>query len=694
MSEAQASTKNSKQGVDAPCTPKMSHYPPCRDACPVKTDVQSYLWLIGQGKYAEALDVIRSVNPIASVCSLICHHPCEQACRRCEVDQPVSIRHLKRFALEQGTEHRRSLRKAIPKTQGKSIGIIGSGPAGLTTADDLALLGYDVTIYEKNPDLGGMLSSAIPTYRLSRDALKEDIDDVLAKGVEAHTGFQVGRDATLGELKEKHDAVLIAVGLSLSRSIPIPGVDAPGVMLAIPFLFNANYGKPMELGRKVLVIGGGNVAIDVARTALRLGVKQVEMVCLENEEEMPAWEWEVEEGVDEGIKIHHRWGPKSVRLEGQKVKGLDVVKVVSVFDESGRFSPSFDENEKTFMEADSIIITIGQMSDNDFLKDGPVEQDERGLIKWDRATQMSTAPGIFVSGEVVTGPGSAIQAAATGHRAAEAIHLYLQGKDIAKGLLLKEAEFEKIAALPSDVAEKVKRVSRNETELLDPATRCREFVQIEIGYDELTALKEARRCRSCGGGAVVDPDKCMACLTCLRICPYDAPVVTSTSVISPDRCQACGLCAPECPARAIKMFGYDIDGIRNDMESIVGEANASSGPVIVAFICSKHALASTDGLPGNIVTVHVHCASRVDILDILKAFQCGAEGVSLVMCDNETCRHQGVPTRVSQRAVHASEVMSSLGFGKECISVIKAGDDSDWRSALIEATGKVTAQGK
>ncbi|MCK4910321.1 MAG: FAD-dependent oxidoreductase, partial [Thermodesulfovibrionales bacterium] len=650
MSEAQAATKNSKQGGYASGTPGKMHYPPCRAACPVNTDVQNYIWLIGEGRYNEAMDVIRSVNPIASVCSLICHHPCEQECRRCEVDEPVSIRQLKRFALEQGTEHRRGMRKAIPKTQGKSIGIIGSGPSGLTTADDLALLGYDVTIYEKNPDLGGMLSSAIPTYRLSREALKEDIDDVLAKGVEARTGFQVGRDATLTELKEKHDAVLIAVGLSLSRSIPIPGVDAPGVMLAIPFLFNANYDKPMELGEKVLVIGGGNVAVDVARTALRLGAQKVEMVCLENEEEIPAWPWEVEEGVDEGIKIHYRWGPKAVSLDGDKVKGLDVVKVTSVFDENGRFSPSFDESEKTFIEADSIIITIGQMSDNDFLKDGPVETDERGLIKWDRATQMSTAPGIFVSGEVVTGPGSAIQAAATGHRTAEAIHLYLQGKDIAKGLLLKEAEFEKIAALPSDVAEKVKRVSRNETELLDPATRCREFVQIEIGWDELTSLKEARRCRSCGGGAVVDQNKCMACLTCLRICPYDAPVVTSTSDISPDRCQACGLCAPECPGRAIKMFGYDVDELKRRMPEFVGLVDKGrKEPVVAAFMCSKYALDHTVDLPSNIRPIQVHCASRIGTTDMVRALEAGADGVAVVVCAEGVCRHPGVTGRVIMR---------------------------------------------
>jgi len=673
--------------------PQKTHLPPCREACPVKTDVQNYVWLIGQGKYNEALDVIRSVNPIASVCSLICHHPCEQACRRCEVDQPVSIRHLKRFALEQGTEHRRSLRKAIAKTQGKSIGIIGSGPAGLTTADDLALLGYDVTIYEKNPDLGGMLSSAIPTYRLSREALKEDIDDVLAKGVEAVTNCNIGTEISMDDLNKKHDAVLIAVGLSLSRSIPIPGVDGPGVMLAIPFLFNANYQKPMELGENVLVIGGGNVAIDVARTALRLGVQKVEMVCLENEEEMPAWQWEVEEASDEGIQVHHRWGPKEVRRDGQKTLGLDVVKVTSVFDESGRFNPSFDENAKKFIEADTIIITIGQMSDYDFLKGSSVERDERGLIKWDSATQMSTVPGIFVSGEVVTGPGSAIQAAASGHRSAEAIHLYLQGKDVARGL--EVAELQKIAALPSDVAEKVKLVSRNETELLDPATRCREFVQIEVGYDEMTALKEARRCRSCGGGAVVDQDKCMACLTCLRICPYDAPVVTSTSHISPDRCQACGLCAPECPGRAIRMFGYDIDDITNNMKETVGAIDANrKEPVIVALMCAKYAMDHTAKLPLNVRPVSVHCASRIDTLDMLKAIECGADGVAVIMCSEDGCRHLGTAKRVMKRINHAREILNALGLDESVIGSIITDEGSDWPAELLNLASSVKIREK
>jgi len=688
MSEAKVKEKKEVAG-----TPEKTHFPPCRDACPVKTDIQNYVWLIGEGRNEDAFDIIRSVNPIASVCSLICHHPCEQQCRRCDVDKPVSIRHLKRFAIEQATEYRRSKRKAVPKTRGKSIGIIGSGPSGLTAANDLADLGYDVTIYEKGPDLGGMLSSAIPTYRLSREALREDIDDVLSKGVESVTNCNIGEDITMKELREKHDAVLVAVGLAESRSLPIPGVDGPGVLLAIPFLFNAAYGKPTGIGKRVLVIGGGNVAVDVARTALRLGAENVEMVCLESEEEMPAWDWEVEEADEEGIKVHHRWGPKGVSRDGDTVKGLDVVKVTSVFDESGRFNPKFDENQKQLIEADTIIITIGQMSNYDFLKGSSVERDERGLLKWDRATQMSSESGVFVSGEVVTGPGSAIAAAASGHRSARAIHLFLEGKDVAAGL--QDEEIARIEKLPPDVACKVKSVPRNETELLDPKTRCREFIQIEIGYDEMTALKEARRCRSCGGGALVDQDKCMACLTCLRICPYDAPVVTNASYISPDRCQACGLCAPECPARAIRMFGYDVDSIRNEMSAYIGKVDPSrKEPVVAAFMCSKYALDKSVSLPSNIRPIQVHCASRIDTLDVLKAFEAGADGVAVVMCDSEGCRHPGVSRIVARRLRHIQGLVQPLGIANEAVGHLKATEGQDWTEGLGGIAAGIPVRGK
>ncbi|MEE9524439.1 MAG: FAD-dependent oxidoreductase, partial [Thermodesulfovibrionales bacterium] len=457
-------------------------YSPCRAACPAHTDVQAYVGLIAQGRYNEAFEVITSVNPIASVCSMICHHPCEQACRRCGVDEPLSVRHLKRFAIEQSAEYRRNKRKLIKKTKGKSIGIIGSGPSGISAANDLAMFGYDVTIYERHPVPGGMLASAIPPYRLPREMLKEDIDDVIAKGIEVKTNYEIGKDGTLEDLMKSHDSVLIAIGLSQSRSLNIPGLEGPGILLAIPFLEDVSFDRKPELGSKVLVIGGGNVAMDVARTALRLGVKDVSMVCLESAEEMPAWKWEVDEALEEGIAIDHRWGPSEVKRDGDNIKGLEVVKVTSVFDENGRFNPSFNNDEIKLIKADTIIITIGQMSNMSFLKDGPVKLDERGLIEWNRDTHMSSAEGVFVSGEVVTGPGSAIAAVASGHRAALAIHMFLQGESIEGNL--PEQEREKIEQLPADVVEKIAQEPRMTIKHIAPEVRCDTFTHFEIGYDE------------------------------------------------------------------------------------------------------------------------------------------------------------------------------------------------------------------
>ncbi|MBI5100495.1 MAG: FAD-dependent oxidoreductase [Nitrospirae bacterium] len=669
-------------------------YSPCRAACPVNTDVQAYVGLIAQGRYNEAFEVIRSVNPVASVCSLICHHPCERACRRCSIDEPLAVRPLKRFALEQASEYRRDRRALVEKTRDRSIGIIGSGPAGLTAANDLADLGYKVTVYDRHPALGGMLVSAIPAYRLPREALKEDIDDVIAKGVEVKTNCEIGRDISMKELSEKHDAILIAVGLSLSRSLNIPGVEGPGVMLAIPFLEDVAFDRKPDLGKKVLVIGGGNVAMDVARSARRLGVKNVEMVCLEGPDEMPAWKWEVEEATEEDIKIHHRWGPKSVVREGAKVKGLEVVKVLSVFDSERRFSPTFDQNQTTVIGADTIIITIGQMANVSFLKDTQVRIDDRGRVVWDPKTQMTGAKGVFVSGEVVTGPGAAIQAAASGHRSALAIHLYLQGESIEGKLPTYEKE--KISDMPADVASKIGREPRMKLRHLPPKVRCESFVQFESGYDEKTALTEAGRCRGCGGGAVVDAKKCMACLTCQRVCPYGAPVVSAWSEIRPEFCQACGLCAPECPGQAISMVSYDVREIRDTMASIVGAVEPKRpDPVIVAFLCMRHMGTSGFSLPDNVRKVPVHCTSRIDIIDILKAFECGADGVAVVRCSTETCKYKGIEDRVSARVDRAKQLIGMLGMEAGRLEIMNSdsGAENPYSGVCAGFSGKIKQMG-
>ena len=669
-------------------------YSPCRAACPVNTDVQAYVGFIAQGRYAEAFEVIRSVNPIASACSMICHHPCEQACRRCSVDEPLAVRPLKRFALEKAADYRRNRRRLVEKTKGKSIGIIGSGPSGLTAANDLADLGYFVTIYERHHVLGGMLASAIPPYRLPREALREDIDDVVSKGIEVKTGCEIGKDITMSDIIGKHDAVLLAIGLSQSRSLNIPGVGGPGVLLAIPFLEDVAFGRKLSLGEKVLVIGGGNVAIDVARSARRLGAGSVEMVCLESAEEMPAWKWEVDEAVEEDIRIRHRWGPKAVSREGDKIKGLEAVKVTQVFDTNGRFNPTFDNNQTTLIEADTIIITIGQMANVSFLKGSAVQVDERGRVVWDPKTHMSSAKGVFCSGEVVAGPGSAIAAAASGHRSAMAIHLYLQGEKIEGNL--PSYEKEKISQIPEGVIERINREPRMKVKHLPPETRCGSFTAFEFGYDEQEALKEAGRCRGCGGGAVVDTDKCMACLTCQRVCPYGAPVVTSVSEIRPEFCQACGLCAPECPGQAISMVSYDVREFRDAMSTVVGAVDSKrQDPVIVAFLCSHHVGVLGFELPENVRKVPVHCTSRVDVNDLLRAVECGADGVAVIRCSGGTCKYRGIEHRVNARVARAKQLAGFLGIdsGRIEIFTTDSHNGNSYAAACTDFIGRIRQMG-
>jgi coenzyme F420-reducing hydrogenase delta subunit/NAD-dependent dihydropyrimidine dehydrogenase PreA subunit len=284
---------------------------------------------------------------------------------------------------------------------------------------------------------------------------------------------------------------------------------------------------------------------------------------------------------------------------------------------------------------------------------------------------MSSAKGVFLSGEVVTGPGSAIAAVANGHRAALAIHLFCQGEAIEGRLPAQEKE--KIAQLPADVVAKIDKESRQKIKHLPPETRCDTMLHFEIGYDEQEALKEAGRCRGCGGGAVVDPKKCMACLTCMRICPYGAPAVTSVSEIRPEYCQACGLCAPECPGQAISMVSYDVREHRNNMPSVVGTIDPMrQEPAIVAFMCTHHVGVLGFDVPKNVKTVPVHCTSRVDVLDLLKAIESGADGVAVVRCDSGACKYRDIEPRVKARVKRAQDLLGALKIEPGRIELLSA----------------------
>ncbi|MCY2925407.1 MAG: FAD-dependent oxidoreductase [Planctomycetota bacterium] len=342
---------------------------PCRHNCPVHADVRAYIELAARGQWQAAIDVIRERLPFASVCGRICHHPCEANCRRKGVDEAVAIREVKRFVTETQGAAGATVRKAA-QTKAK-VAIVGAGPAGLAAALELAKMGYRPTVLEKSPVAGGIPATAIPTYRLPRKVLQQDIDWICAHGVTVQTGVEVGKDKTIDALlKEGFAAVLVATGLARSRMLPMPGADHKMVYPVLDFLQKAAFAQPVTVGKDVLVIGGGNVAMDAARTAARMGAARVRAVCLENEQEMPAWSWEQEEAREEGVSFIHRRGPVEVVVKDGQIAGLKTRKVTRVFDEGRRFSPQYDDADVNVIQCATIIVALGQMADMGFTQSG------------------------------------------------------------------------------------------------------------------------------------------------------------------------------------------------------------------------------------------------------------------------------------------------------------------------------------
>jgi formate dehydrogenase (NADP+) beta subunit len=640
--------------------PDLSHWKAqvkCQTGCPVATDAGRYVQLIAEKRDEDAYLVARAPNPFASVCGRVCAAPCEDACRRGSIDAPISIRALKRFVTEKyGVEsvhpdtqdrlrqelisegnryaghlpvHPVSAAPGGGAASKRKVAVIGAGPAGLSAAHDLALLGYSTTVFEAAEEPGGMMRFGIPEYRLPRTLIRSEIDRIAGLGVDIRLGSPLAEGFGLKELRaEGYESVFLSVGVSKGRDLRVPGVELDGVVKAVDFLLNVNRGYRMNLGRRVVVVGGGFVAFDAARTALRLsreeeiawpggsgdrrvpregrpgdlpvpeadarmkealdsaraalrgGASDVTIVSLETFDEMPVLKTtqgheEFEEAKKEGVSFKTRLGPKAFLGNG-RLSAIELKRVLSVFDENGRFAPAYDESEVTTLEADGCILAIGQSADLAFLRseDG-VALTPGGTIRVDPETLATSAAGVFAGGDVAFGPRNLIEAVANGKRAARSMHRYLSGEAAAVSALLA---IEKIPTPLYRMIAGYEIFDREAPPTLDVGRRTG-IAEVETGYGEEEARRQAARCLICHVQTIYDPEKCVLCSRCVDICPeyclaivpfgdLDLPeeerrelalraegngLPLSAMVKDDDRCIRCGLCAIRCPTDAMTM---------------------------------------------------------------------------------------------------------------------------------------------
>ncbi len=545
--------------------------PACVGNCPANVDARGQGYLLGEGKPSEAYELVRERNIFPGVLGRICHHPCESACRRNYYDEPIAIRPLHRHAYEEYRKVADERLKPFTVHHDERIAIIGSGPSGLTAAYDLMRLGYRVTVYEKDEKPGGALYSGVPAYRLPREVLHDEIGNLVKMGLDLKLGVEVGKNVSMHRLLDVYDAVLIAVGLQESRILPLPGHDAEGVEGALPFLRAANWkGDAGVKGLRVLVIGGGNVAVDVARCALRTGATEVRLACLESDAEMPCHPWEIEEALDEGVIAMCSLGPEEVLVSAiGSVRGMRMRECISVFDEKGRFAPEFGD-EYTDISTDVVVFAIGQAPVlADVIEGSELTLTDRGMLPVDGTVFTTAQEQVFACGEVVTGPGSAIVSIATGHEAAESIHRYLQGQSVTEGRVVRPVPLyeEYQPALLDGVEGERRRVT---VPMARPEERVTDFRPVELGLTQMEALGEAMRCLRC------QSEVCVGCTFCARTCPdyaiqverIDDPGQRRVTLYDLDlsKCCFCGLCAQQCPTDALTHTGqYELTFFHRDL---------------------------------------------------------------------------------------------------------------------------------
>ena len=486
--------------------------PQCRAACPAGINVQGYIALVRQGKYKEALELIRRDNPLPIVCGRICFHPCETNCERGKLDEPVAVNAIKRFLTDWELKHGKEEKvEPIPKKYEEKIAVIGSGPAGLVAAYELVKEGYPVTIFESQNEVGGMLKMGIPKYRLPKNLLDLEVNRLRDAGIEIHTGITVGKDVAMKQLWEQgYKAILVAVGAQKSWKLGVEGEDLKGVFHAIDFLREVNAGKKVELGSKVAVIGGGNVAIDAARSALRSGAEKVSVLYRRSREEMPAFSAEVEEAERESVEFQFLVAPKRILGENAKVTALECIRMeLAEPDKRGRRRPIPVEGSEFTLNFDTVIPAIGEAPDVSFMPEGG-RVTKRKTLECDPLTLETNLPGVFACGDVVSGPATVVDAIAAGKRAAISLNRYLRGQDLKAG---REKEVKLVEEVSKEGVEKRPRQAMPR---LPVEKRVGGFEEVETGFTEEMALREAERCLNCGG--------CSECLECEKACEAKAIV--------------------------------------------------------------------------------------------------------------------------------------------------------------------------
>jgi formate dehydrogenase beta subunit len=612
----------------------------CREGCPVRTDSGGYVQAIAEGRDEDAYIIARTPNPFASICGRVCAAPCEAKCRRGALDASISIRALKRFVCEKfGVESDDfDLGRVYPNLRDprreqiggkRKVAVIGAGPAGLSCAHELALMGFAPTVFEAHTLAGGMLTLGVPEYRLPREIIRAEIEAIESLGVEIRLNAKLGKDFSLADLtRQGFESVFLGIGAHKSRELSIEGVQNDGVLRAIEFLLNINLGFRVTLGRKVVVIGGGNVAFDVARSvvrqaekfadmneaelrvalhqaaaaleeltakdseapdevrlaldvareAIRSGVPEVHMFCLENLDEIPAAREEIEEAENEGIQLHTRFGPKRILGRDGKVSGIELIKAARVFDENRRFNPQFIEGSEELVECDTVVLAIGQSADLSWIRpEDNLKITPRGTLQTDPATMATSRPDIFAGGDVAFGPRIIITAVAEGKRAANSIAKFLTGKIPAEPKQARVTIFDTDRYRMKPDYEKLPRQSPPTL----PMDRRIGIAEVEKTYSQADARLQADRCLKCHVGPVFNGDECILCGGCADVCPefclrlVDAadlrgnehlqaafnarygrvPARGEQGAIIKDetRCIRCGLCAARCPTGAITM---------------------------------------------------------------------------------------------------------------------------------------------